>query len=63
MNRMRMSYPVLEVSGLVRKLARDVAVARDTFEAWTHFAVSSDDARNCMAAAAAKAAQVLRAGT
>ena len=59
MNRMRMLNPALQIWRLVGKLARDIAVARDAFEAGTNLAVSADNARNRMAAAAAKTIKVL----
>ena len=56
---MRMLNPVLQIWRLIGKLARDVAVTRNAFEAGTNLAVGADNARNRMATAAAKTIKVL----
>jgi len=62
MNRMRMLYPAVEVWRLVRKLARDVAMARDTCEAGTNLAVRANNARNGVATTAAKTVNLIWSG-
>lgn len=58
---MRVLNPALQVRRLVGKLTRDVAVARDAFEARSYLAVSADNTWNRMATTAAKTIKVLSA--
>lgn len=55
-------YPALQVWRLIGELTRDVAVARDAFQARTYLAVSAGNAWNRMATTAAKTVKVLSAG-
>ena len=58
---MRVLNPMLQIWRLIGKLAGDVAVARDAFQAGTYLAVRANNARNVVATTTAKTVKVLSA--